>query len=104
MTENFKQFVTALRENEDLAKQFKAELDLIKEKNEPEDQKEAVVKAAGALGFDLTLADLEKAEAEARELDPEELEKVSGGGLKLDDEHDWCWFKEYWCNFSVQWV
>ena len=46
-----------------------------------------MAKAAQALGYDFTVADMEKANAEARELDPEEIEQAAGGlvlcGLRL---------------------
>ena len=40
--------------------------------------------AAGALGFDFTVADMEKANAEAQELDPIEMETAAGGWCLAD--------------------
>jgi hypothetical protein len=46
-----------------------------------------MAKAAQALGYDFTVADMEKANAETQELDPEEMEQAAGG---------WC-FADYDC-------
>ena len=46
-----------------------------------------MAKAAQTLGYDFTVADMEKAHAEAWELDPEEIEQAAGG---------WC-FADYDC-------
>jgi hypothetical protein len=57
---------------------------------------EAISLAAGAAGFEISPEELERATAEAQELDEVELKKVGGGGNAKDDEdeygHDvWCW-------------
>ena len=53
---------------------------------------EAYVKAAKALGVDLSLAEVEKASAETQELDPEEMGKAAGGvdGDGKQDDVGWC--------------
>ena len=92
MTENVREFEKALRENEKLRVKFTAEFKRIAEEKSAGNDCEAYVKAAKALGFDLSLADLEKAIAETQELDLEEMGKAAGG-LDENGKHDdvgWC--------------
>ncbi len=49
-------------------------------------ESEALVEVAGKLGYEVTAEELGKALAETRELDDEELEKVSGGAFWLGDD------------------
>lgn len=80
MTENLKKFEEAMKVSKTLAEKFQAEfVRLIREKIASSDG-EAVIKAAKEVGFEVTLADLEKAQAEAQNLDQEELDAVAGGG------------------------
>ena len=60
--------------------------EIAKEKSAESDA-EAMAKAAHALGYDFTVADMEKAHAETQELDPGEMEQAAGG---------WC-FADYDC-------
>ena len=83
MTENVRTFEKALRESEELQHRLAQELKKIAE----EKSAEAMAKAAQALGYDFTVADMEKANAEAQELAPEEMEQAAGG---------WC-FADYDC-------
>ena len=87
MTENVREFEKALREREELRKKFEAEFKRIAEEKSAESDAEAIAKAAQALGYDFTVADMEKANAETQELDPEEMEQAAGG---------WC-FADYDC-------
>ena len=87
MTENVREFEKALREREELRKKFDAEFKRIAEEKSAESDAEAIAKAAQALGYDFTVADMEKAQAEIQELDPEEMGKAAGG---------WC-FADYDC-------
>ena len=87
MTENVRTFEKALRESEELQHRLAQELKKIAEENSAESDAEAMAKAARALGYDFTVADMEKANAEAQELDPEEMEQAAGG---------WC-FADYDC-------
>ena len=82
MMENLKKLENALRENKELAEKFEAELKRIAREKDAANDGEAYAKAAQAVGFDITVADLEKASAETQELDVEEMEKGAGG---------WCW-------------
>ena len=87
MTENVRKFEKDLRGNEELQKKLYEELVKIAKEKSAESDAEAMAKAAHALGYDFTVADMEKANAEARELDPEEMEQAAGG---------WC-FADYDC-------
>ena len=86
MTENVRKFEKALREDEELRARFAAEFKRIAEEKIAGSDAEAYVKAAKALGVDLSLAEVEKATAETQELDPEEMEKVTGGRY----DEGWC--------------
>ena len=80
MTENVRTFEKALRESEELQHRLAEELKKIAEEKSAESDAEAMAKAAQALGYDFTVADMEKANAEAQELAPEEMEQAAGGG------------------------
>ena len=82
MIENVKKFEQALQEDKELAKKFADEMRRIVEEKSAGNDAEAIAKAARALGFELTASDLEKAQAESQEIDPEELDLTAGG---------WCW-------------
>lgn len=51
---------------------------------------EAISLAAAAVGLEITPEEIERAMAEAQELDDEELEKIGGGDATCD--------KAYWCG------
>ena len=91
MIENVKKLEKALRENQELAAKFEAELRRIAKEKDAANDGEAFVKAAKAVGFDITVTDLEKASAETQELDAEEMEKGAGG---------WCW-ADYDCYTAL---
>ena len=95
MTENVREFEKALREREELRKKFEAEFKRIAEEKSAESDAEAIAKAAQALGYDFTVADMEKAQAEIQELDPEEMGKAAGGWT----EGSWC-FADYACYIA----
>ena len=82
MIENLKKLEKALKEDKELAAKFEAEILRIAREKDVANDGEAFVKAAKAVGFDISIADLEKAKAETQELAPEEIEKSAGG---------WCW-------------
>ena len=86
MIENLKKFKQALRENREMADQFTEELKRIAEEKSVGSDAEGFVRAAHTLGFDFTLADVEKAKAEVQDLDPDELNQVAGG------TDSWCVF------------
>ena len=70
MTENVRKFEKDLRGNEKLQKKLFEELAKIAKEKSAESDAEAMAKAAHALGYDFTVADMEKANAETQELDP----------------------------------
>ena len=84
MTENVRKFEKALREDEELRARFAAEFKRIAEEKRAGNDAEAYIKAAKALGVDLSLAEVEKASAENRELSPDEMAAVAGG-----EDRDW---------------
>lgn len=87
MIENVRKFEKDLRGNEELQKKLFMELAKIAKEKSVESDAEAMAKAAQTLGYDFTVADMEKAHAETQELDPEEMEHAAGG---------WC-FADYDC-------
>ena len=87
MTENVRTFEKALRESGELQRRLAEELKKIAGEGSASNDAEAMAKAAQALGYDFTVADMEKANAEAQELAPEEMEQAAGG---------WC-FADYDC-------
>ncbi len=87
MTENVRKFEKDLRGNEELRKKLLEELVRITKEKSAESDADAMAKAARVLGYDFTVADMEKAHAETRELDPEEMQQAAGG---------WC-FADYDC-------
>ena len=82
MIENWKKFEQAIRDDKELAQRYEEELKRIATEKSAGSDDEGFAKAAQALGFDVTVSDIEKARAETQELDPEELDKAAGG---------WCW-------------
>ena len=87
MTENVRKFEKALRESGELQRRLVEELKKIAGERSASNDAEAMAKAAQALGYDFTVADMEKAHAETQELDSEEMEQAAGG---------WC-FADYDC-------
>ena len=87
MIENVRKFEADLRGNEELQKKLFEELVKIAKEKSAETDAEAMAKAAQTLGYDFTVADMEKAHAETQELDPGEMEQAAGG---------WC-FADYDC-------
>lgn len=79
MTENVRKFEKDLRGNKELQKKLLEELAKIAKEKSAESDAEAMAKAARALGYDFTVADMEKAHAETQELDVEEMEQAAGG-------------------------
>ena len=84
MSENsIKKFQEILQGDKKLEEQFRQELEHIDSEKLAESGTEAIIKAAKALGYELTEADMDKVKAELQALDPEELKNAAGGG--------WCW-------------
>ena len=83
-----------MNEQPELREKLEAECKRIAEAGEAQNDGEIMVKAAAALGYTVTLEELERSLAEAEKLDDDELDDVAGGGtIGQEDEkgHDaWC--------------
>ena len=84
MTENVRTFEKALRESEELQHRLAQELKKIAEEKSAESDAEAMAKAAQALGYDFTVADMEKAKKrptpKPRSLPPRKWNRQPGAG------------------------
>ena len=96
-SENILAFEAALKENKDLREQYEAALKRIAENKEAASDGEVLAKAAAEVGFTLTMAELERAMAQAQKLDDEDLAQVSGG----TDEEEWIWCLDIWYCFAA---
>ena len=94
-SENIKAFETALKESKELQAKFAAAQKRIVENKEASSDGEVLVKAAAAIGFTLSMAELERCFAQSEELSDEDLDKVAGGGITTDPDA-WC-MKDYAC-------
>ena len=89
----FKRFESDLKNSEELQKKLEEARQRIADAGQAKNDGEIVVAAAKELGYDITIAALEQAMAEAEPVDPAELGQIAGGfGDKVDgDNHDaWC--------------
>ena len=68
-----------LKASEELQEKLEATCRRIQEAGKAESDGEIMVAAARELGYDVSIAVLEQARAEAEQLDPDELETVAGG-------------------------
>ena len=84
----------------ELREKLNAEMKRIAEAGEAVCDGEAMVKAAAALGYDVTLEELERAAADLEKLDDSELEAAGGKAANSDKRkivkdgqgHEtWCW-------------
>lgn len=91
MTEELKRFEMDIRSNPELTEKLYQLLAEMGKSCEPKSDSEAVSIAAARLGYTFSAAELERASAEAQELDAEELNQVSGG-----DSDDMCG-TDWWC-------
>jgi predicted ribosomally synthesized peptide with nif11-like leader len=96
MSENARKFEKDLQDSEELRNKFEAELKRIAEAQEAQSDAEAITNAAKALGYDISIPDIEKTMAESSELDQDELESVSGGA----GVH-WC-VSDYACYLAYE--
>lgn len=93
-TDDLKRFMDDLEASEELRKKLDETVRKIAEAGTVASDGELMIAAAAELGYSVSVADLERAtaEAEAEDLDDDELGAVAGG-LKPEDEygHDaWC--------------
>ena len=94
MMENVKKLEKALKDDKELAAKFEAELRRIAQEKDAANDGEAIVKAAKAVGFGISMADLEKAHAETQELDPEELGNSAGGWCFANHDCYTAWYHD----------
>jgi predicted ribosomally synthesized peptide with nif11-like leader len=78
-SENMIAFELALKESKELREKFVAAQKRIAENKEASNDVELLVKAAAAVGYTLTVAEIERAIAQAQEINDEDLAKVAGG-------------------------
>lgn len=72
-------FEAALQESRELQEKFEAAKKRIAENKEAKTHTELLVKAAAEVGYTLIESELERALAQAQEVNEEELAKVAGG-------------------------
>ena len=82
-----KEFEEALSKDEALRNEYEAECKRIAEAKEAANDAEVMVKAAGKLGCELSIAELERGMAAKEDLSNDELEKISGGRVSTKDEY-----------------
>ncbi|MBR5162867.1 MAG: hypothetical protein IKW79_02465 [Schwartzia sp.] len=93
-SEEIKRFERDLNESAELREKLEAEFKRVATAKDAESDGEAMVKAAAALGYAVTLEDLERAVAELEAVDDDELDSVAGGDDNgVFDEHG----HEWWC-------
>ena len=80
MTENVRKFEKALREDEELRARFAAEFKRIAEEKSALNDIEAYVKAAKALGFELSLTEAEKPAPKPRNWTPKKWTRLPAAG------------------------
>jgi predicted ribosomally synthesized peptide with nif11-like leader len=78
-SENMIAFELALKESKELREKFVAAQKRIAENKEASNDVELLVKAAAEVGHTLTVAEIERAIAQAQEINDEDLAKVAGG-------------------------
>ena len=90
-----------MNENPELREKLKSEVRRIAEAGEAECDGEALLKAAAALGYTITLDEQDRAAAELEAVDDEELSKVAGGMHPTIDVpiDEWC-MSDYDCFSS----
>ena len=78
-SENMIAFELALKERKELREKFVAAQKRIAENKEASNDVELLVKAAAEVGYTLTVVEIERAIAQAQEINDEDLAKVAGG-------------------------
>ena len=82
-----KRFENDLRASIELQKKLDEAVKRITEEGKAKNDGEILVAAAKELGYDISIAALEQAKAEAEPMDPAELEAVSGGKKTHNSEY-----------------
>ena len=95
--EELKLFLADIQADRELYRKLEEIGRRMAEAGSDESNNELVAKAAAELGYSITAAELERAEAAAEELDDDQLEEVSGGSdARCDHGYD--------CSRSYGWV
>ena len=94
MSENMKRFLDDMKENKEMKEKYEALLVGFLAENKALSETEAIVKAASALGYDVTAAQIERYIADREEVDVDALDRVAGGA-----ETDDCTVS-YSCNMA----
>ena len=84
--EELKRFLADIQADRELYRKLEEIGRRMAEAGSDESNNELVAKAAAELGYSITAAELERAEAAAEVLDDNQLEAVSGGGVLKDEE------------------
>ena len=94
---DLERFNNDIAADRDTAAKFEEALKKVVEAKSAESDIDAIVKAAGELGYHFTIGDLERSYAKAQELDLGEMEQVAGGkNHPYDSDKGSCWF-DYYC-------
>ena len=88
-SDNLLKFQEALKNDPEKKKKYDEIIKRIVEEKSAKNDGEAVVKAAGELGFDVSQEEVEHALFEKQEVEDDELDRVAGG--------KWCPGKNYEC-------
>lgn len=97
-SENILAFEAALKESKELREKYEAALKRIAESKEASCDGEVMTKAAAEVGFTLSMAELERAMAQAQELSEEDLAQVSGGA---NEKEEWVWCLDIFYCFAA---
>ena len=81
-----------LAQNKELSEQFKIAMEEAGKSGECKCDGEVMVRAAASLGYEISLAEIERMAAESEKLELGEMEKIAGGNC----DKDWD------CNFDYQ--
>ena len=92
-----KRFENDLRGSEELRKKLDETAARIKNEGRVQSDGELLVAAAKELGYDFSIAALEKSKAEAEPLDPADFERVAGGSMGglLPNDCMFIWDQKY---------
>ena len=82
-----KRFEDDLNSNEELRKKLEDAVKRLADEGKAQNDGEVMAAAAKELGYDISIALLEQAMADAEKLDADELDAVTGGAKKGDE---WC--------------
>ena len=79
-SESIMKFEEVLNNDPEKKKKYEDILKRITEEKSAKSDVEAIVKAAGELGFDISMEEFERSFADKQEVEDEELDEIAGGG------------------------